>query len=157
MGRIYTVSFSAVAVTVAQDLFEGLLPADMCVSLHEVKVTQSSDAGDAASEQIRVSIRRVVGPTPGSGGSSPTPAKHQTGDVVSTVGWEANNTTQSSGGTNTLIIPDVENVHNGVHYLPIPEDRIMYSPAEYILVELEDAPADSLTMSGYLTYEEIGG
>ena len=43
MGRVYTASFSAVAITAAQDLFEIVAPADARVRLLEIDLGQRSD------------------------------------------------------------------------------------------------------------------
>lgn len=158
MGRMYSIPLSAVAVTAAQDLWEIVVPADAVMRLHEVKVTQGSDAGDSASEQLRFTVKRVTGsPTSGSGGSAGTLVKHCTGDAAAGITAETNNTSRLSGGTSTTLVDVAENVHNGWHYLPTPEARIDFSPSEYCVIGLETAPADSLTMSGYAIVEEIGG
>jgi hypothetical protein len=156
---VYTVQFSAVAVTADQDLFEGLVPADAIVRILRIRVTQSSDAGDAESEQLRFQIKRGIGSTSGSGGTSPTANKHQTGDSASGLTWEVNNDTIAiaGGGSLTTILEEDENIHTGWDYHPTPEEYIYFSPNEEILVSLMADPADSLTMSGFLTYEEIGG
>jgi hypothetical protein len=45
----------------------------------------------------------------------------------------------------------------GWNYLPTPEMRIDFSPSTRCVIGLEAAPADSLTMSGTVVVEEIGG
>jgi hypothetical protein len=98
MGRIYSISFEEVAVTAAQDLFEILVPADAVMRLHSIVISQSSDAGNAQSEQLPFTIKRVTGaPTSGSGGSTPTPRPHSQGDAAAGITAEANNTTRLSG------------------------------------------------------------
>lgn len=157
-GMQYTASFSSVAVSAAQDLFEILVPSDACLVLTMLEVTQSSEEQDAQDEQLPVSIRRVTGsPTSGSGGSTPTPAPLQGGYAASGVTCEANNTTQLSGGTNTVAHKLSFNVRNGLLYMPLPENRIVISPSTRLLVELESAPADEVTMDGSITWLEIGG
>ena len=46
MGRVYTASFSAVAITVAQDLFEIVAPANSRVRVLEIDIGQCSNFGD---------------------------------------------------------------------------------------------------------------
>ena len=158
MGRVYSATTQAVAISAAADLWEILTPGDLCIVLHEIKVTQSSEAGDAQSEQLRTSIRRVTGsPTSGSSGSTPTPTPLNFTDTASSCTVEANNTSQLSGGTNAVLYEECWNVMNGWHYLPTPECRIVFSPAQRLLVELEAAPADAVTISSTIVYEEIGG
>lgn len=157
MGRKYAITFDRVAVTAVQDLFEVLVAADQCMVLHELHVTQDSDAGDAQSEQLYVSIRRVTGaPTSGSGGSTATPRPVDQGDSASGLTAEINNITQLSGGTNVVLHSEAFNVMQGLHYVPVPESRITFRGQTRCVVELETAPADSLTVSGTMVVEEIG-
>lgn len=158
--RRYDVVFNAVAVTAAQDLFEIINAADQTLLLEEVVITQDTEAGDAASEQQRFTLKRAAGTyTSGSGGSTPTPQKRSFGDPASGVTAEANNTSRAAVGTGTLDTLNVEceNVHNGLHYKADPGKEIEFSPSQAIIVGLEGAPADSITMSGRLTFVEVGG
>lgn len=158
MGRMYAITFDQVAVTAVQDLFEILVPPDACMVLHRLTVTESSDAADAEAEQLYVSIRRVTGaPTSGSGGSTNTPRPLSEGDAAAGITAEINNTTQLSGGTNVVLHSEAFSVQAGFDYRPTPEERPVFSPSTRCLVELETAPADSLTMSGTMIVEEIGG
>jgi len=159
MGRRYIVPFNAVAVTVAQDLFEVLAPATKCLRLLRCEVTQESDAGDAQSEQLRFTLKRAAGTyTSGSGGSAPTVQKTSFGDAASGVTAEANNTTRAAAGTGTLDTLEslCENIHNGLHYIAPQGREHEFAPSQAIVVGLENAPVDSLTMSGVLEFEEIG-
>lgn len=153
MGRMYSVVFEEVAVTVVQDLFEINAPADSAVILHSVVVTQSSDAGDSEDEQLPVLFH--LGSTSGSGGSTPTPAPLALGDAAFGGTTEVNNTTQSTEGTQ--LHAEAFNVRAGFYYRPTPEERITISPSDRLIIELQAAPADSLTMSGTAIIEEIGG
>lgn len=154
MGRMYTASFEGVAVTAIQDLFELVAPADAIVVLHSAFIGQSSDAADAEAEMLQVSISRFTG-TSGSGGTSPTVNPHQIGDSAFGGTVEANNTTQ--GLTTTVVKSETFNVQAGWYYQPTPEERLVLSPSGKLVIELPTAPADSLTMSGSITFEEIGG
>lgn len=158
MGRIYSVPFSAVAVSAAQDLWEILVPSDAVLILHSVIITQSSDAKDEEEELLRVTIKRITGsPTSGSNGSSATPTKRSSGDSAAGVTAEINNTTRLSGGTAEIIHDEAFNIRSGFYYIPTPEQRPEISPGNYLLVGLETAPGDALTMSGTLVFEELGG
>lgn len=160
MGRRYKSSFQNVSVSAAQDFFEILAPADMCLLLEEIHITQSSDAGDAESEQLRFQIKRASGSyTSGSGGSTPTPQKTSFGDAASTVTSEANNGTQAVAGTGALDILEehCENIHNGFHYIAPQGREHEFSPSQAIIISLPAAPGDALTMSGVCTFVEVGG
>lgn len=153
MGRVYAAVFEKVAVTAAQDLFEIVAPADASVIVHSCTITQDSDAGDAQAEMLAILIHR--GTATGSGGTTITPSPLQVGDAAFGGVVEANNTTQSVEGT--FLHGEAFNVQIGFYYLPPPEDRPVISPSGLFIVELQDAPADSLTMSGTIVFEEVGG
>ncbi len=159
MGRLYSIMFDQVAVTAAQDLFEVLAPADAVMVVHALVITQSSDAGDAQSEQLHVTLKRVTGaPTSGSGGSSAVPQPLEQGDAAAGITAEVNNTTRLTGGSSTTILwPESWNVMAGMSFVPTPEMRPVISPSTRLVVGLETTPADSVTMNGVLIVEEIGG
>lgn len=156
MGRVYTAVFEDVSVSAAQDLFELNAPSDAIVKLHSVTITQSSEEGDAQAEMLPVRIRKGQ-TTSGSGGSSPTATPSNTGDSAFGGSVEANNTTQASGGTPVVWWAEAFNVQIGWFYLPPPEDRLVLSPSQRATVELTAAPADAMTVSGTIVFEEIGG
>lgn len=157
MGRFYSVPFSAVSVSAAQDLFEVLAASGKPFWLHEIIIAQSSDYGDAAAEGLSILIKKATGSyTSGSGGSTVTPAKHLTNDAAAGPTAEINNTTQASAGSGALttIRAEAFNVQAGWQYLPTPETRIQFLPTEACVVSIT-APADAVTMSGTLVFEEL--
>lgn len=160
MGRIYTAQFSAVAATAAQDLFEIAAPADAIVVIHDWTVFQTTDVGDAAEEILRLECVRGVGTvTSGSGGSTVTPQPVSDGDPAFGGTVEANNTTRMAAGTGTLeTLPQHGwNVRVPAEKVYTPETRPVISPSNRWTLSLPAAPADSLTISGSVTFEEIGG
>lgn len=155
MGMRYAATFDAVAVSAAQDLFEITAPADCIVAIYALYLGQTSDVGDANAENLKVQI--IKGYTvSGSGGSTPTPAKLETGFAAAGSAVEANNTTVANTGTGVTVHQDVWNTQLPYMYRPAPEERIILSPSERVVVRLP-APADAITMSGTLVFEEIGG
>jgi hypothetical protein len=150
MGRIYTAVFERVSVSAVQDFFEIVAPSDAAVVIHSANIAQDSDTD---SEQLNILVHR--GSTSGSGGSSVTPSPLEVGDAAFGGTVEANNTSQSTEGT--FILSDSFNVLNGWQYMPTPETRPVLSPSGRIIFELQTAPGDALTMSGSVTFEEIGG
>lgn len=160
MSRFYTTKFSAVAVSAAQDLFEILAPALGAIIIHNWEVFQTSDVGDAAEEILRITVTRGDGAvTTGSGGSTHTPQPVDNGVGVSGAVVEINNTTRMAAGSGVL--DELEehgwNVRSPLKEIYTPELRPVITPTDRWTLSLPDAPADSLTMSGYITYEEIGG
>lgn len=153
LGRMYTASFEEVAVSAIQDLFELNAPSDSVVVIHKCIITQESDAGDAEAEMLRMTIQRAG--TSGSAGSTATARPHHVGDAAFGGTVEVNNTTQA--GTLTVLHAEAFNVQLGWIYDPSPEERIIVSPSGRVVFSINDAPADALTMSGILIFEEIGG
>lgn len=157
MGRKYSINASG-SETAAGDFLEILCPADAAMILHQVTITQSTDAGDAASEQLRMQISRVTGtPTSGSGGGTPTPIPLSSGDAAAGITAESFNTTDLSGGTSVILHDESFNVMAGMNYLPIPEDRPEFAPSTRCLIALASAPADSVTFQVTAIVEEVGG
>ena len=69
----------------------------------------------------------------------------------------ANNTTQASGGTIVTHYSWDWNIRGPFDKIWTPETRPVLSPSRRMCVELPVAPADAITMSGTITFEEIGG
>ena len=157
---IFTATFSAVAVSAAQDVFELVAASPNKVSLREVRIGQYSDFGDAAAEMLSVQI--VVGhTTSGSGGSTVTGNNLRNWDTnaapADTTTVEANNTTIASSGTGLVLIADSFNIASGWWYRPPEDERIMIDGAGSAtarLVVRVTAPADAITTNGTIVYEE---
>lgn len=159
MGMLYSVTFSSVAVTAQQDFFEIVAPSTKVVIVHSVELTQSTDVGDAASEGLAILHKRGVGSVAsGSGGTTPTPAKLETGSASAATTAEVNNTTKMAVGTGTITTLRSSNwiIQQPYLWLPTPELRHVLAPSERYTVELATTPADSVTVSGELLFEEIG-
>jgi len=156
MGRMYTAVFNNVAVTAIQDLVEIVAPADSVVVLHDIHLSQNTDVGDAAEEVLRIELTSGH-TTSGSGGSAVTPVPVSLGDAAFGGTVEANNTTQASAGTIVTKYVWNWNIRVGFDKVFTPETRPIISPSARMCLELPAAPADSVTMSGSITFEEIGG
>ena len=59
MGRMYTAQFTEVDVAASQDLFQ-IAANTSTVVLHSVNISQSSDVGDAAAENLSLRVVRVT-------------------------------------------------------------------------------------------------
>lgn len=156
-GRIYTIRWdAATAVSAIIDLFEIVPAANKPVYIHELKVWQTSDLGDAAEEIIGISMVRGHA-TSGSVGGTPTVAKRYSGDAAHSFTAECRNTTIASTGTPVYVEGDGWNVRVPYIWTPTPEDRPFVSAADTNAVfRLDAAPADALTMMATLKVEEIG-
>lgn len=155
MSGIYTAEFNGIAVSAAQDFFEVQVPADTIVKLLEFHLFQTTDVGDSAEEILRVRVRRQTGTlTSGSGGASVTPVRHSIGDAAAGVTVERNNTTQATGTLET-IEPLGWNVRIPLEKIWTPETAPLFVASDDLIIDLPAAPADSLTTSSYITFEEI--
>jgi hypothetical protein len=160
-GRLYTAVFKAIAVTALQDLFEIKSPSDAVTVIHSWTLTQTTEVGDAQEEMLLLTTNRGVGAvTSGSGGASVTPQPIADGDPAYGGAVERNNTTQVAVGSGSLET-DLEvygwNIRVPFVKVYTPEERPVISPGNTWTLELETAPADSVTISGTITFEEIGG
>jgi len=158
MSEYYAATFSAVAVTAAQDIFELVAPSDESVTIKEVRIGQYSDAGDAQAEMLSVLFIRGY-TTTGSGGSAVTPAPwHQGSDAANSTVYK-NNTTVASAGTAVTLLADAFNVQAGFYYHAdagtFGEDpaQIILKPSERFVVRIT-APIDSITMNATLVFKE---
>lgn len=152
-GRSYSVIFSAVAVTAAQDIFEITPADDKPVNILGLFIGQSSDAADAQDEMLQVSIIRGF-TTSGSGGSAATPSPLDNIDTAAGFTAEVNNTTVANTGTSVTLHTDTFNVRAGYQVWFPPECYPRATQANTTLVVRITAPADSLTMSGTLYVQE---
>lgn len=163
-GPIFTVAFSAVAVTAAQDLFSLLAHTSSRIAICRIEIAQYSDAGDAASELLPI-LMKTGATVVGSGGSAPTPQNvaAATGSSVAAVTTaRANDTTQAGTGTIVTRYAGVWNVQAGFLYAPRwdaltgYDERIRVAAGQRFVLDSPAAPADSLTMNGTIWFQELG-
>lgn len=156
-GRVYPIPFGAVAVTAQQDLW-GVAPiANKAVELVGLQLSQSSDAGDAQDEMLRIAVIRGH-TTVGSGGSSVTPGPAKINDAAAGFTARVNDTTIASGGTAVTLMEDCFNVRAGyINWFPEGcEPSVDASTANNrLVVRLLTTPGDSLTMSGTAWVREL--
>lgn len=156
MGRIYAVDIAPSAITVAADLIE-LTPADdKPIIVHGFGVLQTTDTGDAAEEII--GVLWVRGHTAsGTGGTTVTPRPLNPSDAAAGFTAESLNTTAASAGTTVNLQRHGWNVRIPTEIVYTPETRPQASQANTTLVlRMAAAPADSITVSGYVVVEELG-
>lgn len=155
-GKFYTASFKDIAVTAAQDLFEITAPSGAAVVIHGWSVSQKSEVADAAEEGLTLVTNRGVGSTTSGNGTSVTPQPTDDDTAAAAATVERNATTIMAAGSGS--IEELE-----VHAWNIRAPFIMFYPPELRpkvkasarwTLELETAPADSITMSGTLYFEE---
>lgn len=147
--------FNGVAITAQQDLFELLAPSARAVKLYRVKLTQTTEVGDAQEENLSILFKRGQ-TTTGSGGSTPTVVALSGQDTAGSSTVKANNTTKATAGT--IVTFDVDTWYERAPYLwlPVPEERPIITPGVRMTIELATTPADSLTCNGLIVFEELG-
>jgi hypothetical protein len=150
MARIYAITFSEIAITVAQDLFEITPADDHPVTLMALYVEQGSDMGDIQEEGLYYKIIRGHA-TGGSSGSTVTPIPLDPGDSAASFTAKVNNTTIASSGTPVVLHSGCFNNRAGLALILPPEMMPTVNQGQTTLVvRLTEAPADSLTVSGTL-------
>ncbi len=150
MGRRYSVGFTDLPVTAIQDLFQ-IEAKTVPVILHSIVLSQNSDVGDAAAENLTIRIRRV---TDAVGDVTPE-VKLEQRDSAALATLNVNDTTPLTTGAETLHA-ECWNIAIPWIWMPPPELRVTISPDDAVTVNLPTAPTDSLTMSGVMYFEEIG-
>lgn len=153
-GRTYAVTFNAVAVTAASDLFE-LTPADdKPIEIVGIELGQYTDAGDSQDELLGLQIIRGH-TTSGSGGSSATPTPISPNAAAAGFTAEVNNTTVASAGTTTTLHSTAFNVRAGyINYFPA-DARPVAGQGNTTIVVRMTAPADSITLNGTIYVREL--
>jgi hypothetical protein len=153
MSRMYSCSFDAVAITAVQDIFSFLAPSAATLRLHSLDLFQTSDLGDAQEEVLRIRIRQgqtVVG----SGGSAGTAVPQDVDDAASGSTVRTNDTTQA--GTGTIVVDELFgwNIRVPLTRIWTPETRPILKGGRRLTIELVGAPADSVTVSGNVCWQE---
>lgn len=160
MPVTHTGVFKGVAVTAQQDFFEVKSSTSAVTVVHGFVLSQETELGDAAEEQLRLTTNRGFSTvTSGTGGTTVTTTLVLRGGPAFGGAVEANNTTKLAVGTGTLTT-DLE-VHTWNERVPYvfwypPEARPVILPGEYWTLELETTPADSVTISGTIYLEQLG-
>lgn len=151
MGFIYSAPLDAVAFTTAVDIFECTVAADKGVWVHAMELHQTTDLGDAQEEVLRIGLYRGV--TAGSGGTGLTEVAYDNAGNP-TVGMAVTpRTTASTGGT--LIDLLGWNIRIPTRWIWTPETRPYIGPDDDpFSFRLLAAPADSVTVSGVLIWQE---
>lgn len=160
LGRAYSITFIAVAVSAQQDFFYIKPAADKPVVLESLQLSNvggAADAGDAQEELYDLEVIRLPATvTVGSGGTTPTPNPLQASDTAAGFTARANDTTKAtSSGTLQVHLADGWNVRIPYVWMPPPEHRIIIANAQAVVVRLNTTPADAVTVSGTLVVREL--
>src|ERR1700733_1041045 len=102
-GRMYSINFTDVSVSAAQDLINITATAGMAFKIHRIEGGQRSLTAWESKPVKLVRLPATV--TAGSGGSAVTPQKMNNGDAAATVTARANDTTPATtSGAATVLL-----------------------------------------------------
>ena len=152
-GRMYESARIATSWTVQKDVWEVLVPSDMCVAIHTVTLTQQTEIGDAEDQSISLLFHLATGA--GSGGNSVTPTPLNLGTAAATTTTDAFASTQAAEGTH--LHAAAFNLRYGWEYRPTPMERIVLSPSDRMVIRAQGTIGDSITFRSSIVFEEIGG
>jgi hypothetical protein len=153
---VNSAQFNGVAITAQQDLFELVAPALKAVRLLMVKLTQTTEVGDAQEENLSILFKRGQ-TTSGSGGATGVTVVNLRGETAGTAAIETNNTTKASVGTILTFDNDVWYERAPFLWVPPTEALIpVITAGVRMTVELATTPGDSITANGVIYWEEIG-
>lgn len=156
MGRVYTIPISATASPVAAfDAWELAAAANKPCKIKRIVIGQTSDVGDAAEEVLTASVIRGH-TTSGSGGSSVTPQPLDDVDAAAGLVAEVMNTTIASAGSAETQHIISWNIRVGLDHVfpPGSEPKVHVVTSNDRTVVRISAPADAVTIAGYLEVEE---
>lgn len=155
-GPIFSAPFSATALTTnAQDLFFVTAPSNSRVAIREIRLGQTSEAGDTEAELLSLTLMR--GSTSVAAGSTVTPrnVRGHTGAPIAGTAVSAPSTTLASTDSAALMLADAWNVAAGWWFNPPAAERPVIEPAQTMLLRMS-APADAMTINGTLVFQELG-
>ena len=153
-GRMYSISFTDVSVSAAQDLINITATSGMAFKIHRIELGQRSLTA-WESKPLKL-IRLPATVTAGSGGSAVTPAKMNNGDVAATVTARSNDTTPAgTGGTATTLMARDWEFLNGFLVVFTPDERPVIAPSQAVSLNLPTAPSGATLVSGTILIEEL--
>jgi hypothetical protein len=161
MARFYTVSFTGTltAAGTDADLFNLLAADDKPIRLRALILSQSSEVGDAAEENLRITIQRFPATvTNGSGGSAVTPQTLDSADAAAGFTARCNDTTvATTSGTAVKLEEFAWNERATPMERWWPDERFAFTgrQTEALIVRCESTAADDLTIEITAYVEEM--
>ena len=153
MARYYSCEFENVSVSVAQEFFSFVAADDKPIEIVSGLITQHSDMGEAEEEGLRLSIRRGFDTTPSSGAII-TPRPLNPNGSAAGFGCDVNSTLLAAGGSHVVLHQDLFYTRTGWFFTSPPEGGIKHTQGGWLVVRLDLAPADALSMSGTFIIRE---
>ncbi len=155
MSRIYSVTFENVSVSAAQDLLQIKGASNKMLRILR-RWVGATDTTIPTGQMLRLRERVLPATvTDGSGGSTPTPAKHDQGDAAASFTALANNTTPATtNGTASVQYAMGCHIFNG--FDDIHDDPPTIAPTSSYVFELLSTVTGAVHLSGGVEVEEIG-
>lgn len=156
MPRRYRIPMPPVSVASAQDLWQVKGAAGKMLRLLRI-VANETDTTPATGQMLSLRGRFMPATvTDGAGGTSATIAKTDPGDAAASCTALLNNTSKATT-SGTAVIDMQASFHNlaGFDHFYLTPPTI--GPSESYVVELLSTVSGTVTLSGYLEVEEIGG
>lgn len=159
MSRAYSIFFNGTLANAGGDAdLVSIEPADdKPVRLKGFKFGQTSELGDAAEEQIRVSIMRLPATvTIGSGGSAVTPSPVDSADTAAGMSARANDTTvaTTSGSAVTLEEFAINERAPFETWWPEPDKQWKAKQGEALIIRCQTTVADDVSAQWTAFVEE---
>lgn len=156
MARRYSVNFTAVTVSAAQDLISITgATGKMCRIIRVSVGIAATTLSTAQGLEIRCRFLPAT-VTAGSGGGSATPQKMDPGDAAASFTARINDTTPATtSGTAIVLESNGCHIYSGFDYqFPTPP---VVGPSEAFVFELLNTVTGTVVLSGTAIVEEIGG
>jgi hypothetical protein len=161
MGRVYRVPFTGTITNSGgnADLI-ALTPADdKPIRLIGWMLGQTSEVGDAAEENLELTLRHMTATVTVTGGTGVTPIANRPGtDTAAGFTATANSSTvATTSGTSTIMEEMGWNERATPWERWIPEEmRPRAAQGEYLILRMDSTPADDFTFAGTFFVEEEG-
>jgi hypothetical protein len=159
IGRLYSVTFAAVSVSVQQEFFYIKPAADKICVIEAIYLGTSggaADAGDAQEELFDVELLHLqTSIVVGSGGTAPTPSPVAINDAAAGFIARVNDTTKATATTTVIRHPDGFNTRIPYVYAPPAEHRELVANPNAMVFRLNTTPADPILLSGDMRVREL--
>lgn len=155
MARRFIIQGNYSSVSAAQDCLRITAPTSGVMKLIEAHVTQDADE---TSEQLPFAVYRASDNGTGTAANVAN-LEHQTQDSLGAItGFSAS--FNLSGPTTKApaapLLREAVNILSGSHFVPVPEARPMASGNSRLVIRLEQAPTNALSLSVYAVVEIEG-
>lgn len=162
---IFTATFSAIAVSAAQDVFEIVAPSNSRVAIRRILLGQYTLDEETIAESDLVGVQIIRGyTTTGSGGAAVNAKNIDEYGPDDNCTIARNNDTLATAGSPFILVSEAWNVMGGYVWpttfppsilYPNKTGLIIIKPSTRLVVRII-APKASMTMNGTLEFEELG-